>query len=172
MMVYNLSKKIAFYFVKKEIVPQEEEDIYRYGIEIIICALADIVIAISVGVICRKILYALWFFSIFAILRQVTEGYHAKTFFRCKVMMFAMMFVSISIEPLIKSSYIFSICLLIVFLLIKINDIRCNKIVLTVILLCGEIILYRFERGMALLMLLAFMVVMVSALINETKEVG
>lgn len=171
MMIYNLSKKIAFYFVKRGIVPQEDVDVYRFGIETIICALVDIVIAVVVGVICRKLFYALWFFVIFAILRQMAEGYHARTFIGCKIMMFVMMFVIINIEPFIKSSYIFGSCVLIVLLLIKINDIRCNKVLLTVSFLGGEIVLYGCERGMALLMLMAFLVVMLAAFINDMKEV-
>ena len=171
MSIYNLSKKMAFYFVKRKIVPQEDMDVYRFGIETIICALVDIMIAVVVGIVCEKLFYALWFFIIFAFLRQIAEGYHAKTFLGCKIMMFVMMFVIVNIEPFIKSCYIFGVCGLIVLLLIKINDIQCNKVLLTVSFLSGEMVLYVYEKGMALLMLMAFFVVMFAAFLNGMKEV-
>lgn len=170
-MTYNLSKKIAFYFVKKGIVSHGEVDVYRFGIETIICALADIAIAVLVGVICRKFMYSMWFFAIFAFLRQLTEGYHAKTFIGCKIMMFVMMFTIINIEPYIQSIYTIFVCGLIVLLLIKVNYIKCNKILLTVVFLSGEILFYCWKREMALLMLMAFLVVMLAAFINKMKEV-
>ena len=86
-------------------------------------------------------------------------------------MMFVMMFVIVNIEPFIKSCYIFGVCGLIVLLLIKINDIQCNKVLLTVSFLSGEMVLYVYEKGMALLMLMAFFVVMFAAFLNGMKEV-
>ena len=169
MLIYSLSRKIAFYFVKKGIVQQEEADVYRFGIETIICALADISIAVFVGILCGKMLYALWFFAIFAVLRQMAEGYHAKTFVRCKIMTFIMIFLVINMETFIKSGSILFVGVLLTLFLIKISKVKCSKALLAGAFVVGEIILYCCERGMAALMMLAFLIVMSATHINSEE---
>lgn len=51
-MIYNLSEKIAFYFVKKGFATFDEADVYRFGIETIICG--DDVYGYVCGNKCKK----------------------------------------------------------------------------------------------------------------------
>lgn len=170
-MIYNLSKKIAFYFVKKGIVSQEEADVYRFGIETIICSVVDVLIAIIAGIVYRNLLGALWFFLIFAVLRQLIEGYHAKTFVGCKVLMTGMMFLVFALEPFLESGYSFACVGLMVLFMIVLNEIKCNKIIFTFVFVGLEAFLYFYARDMAVLMLMAYFIVMFAALVNYIEEV-
>lgn len=75
---------IADFLLKKNLIPQSELEIYIYGYETIISGFFDLLIALTVGLISRRIVMMLIFFVMFVSVRLYTGGYHAKTFTGCK----------------------------------------------------------------------------------------
>ena len=75
---------IADFLLKKNLILQSELEIYIYGYETIISSFVDLLIALTVGLIRRKIVVMLIFFAMFVSVRLYTGGYHAKTFTGCK----------------------------------------------------------------------------------------
>ncbi len=66
---------------------EDEYEHYKYGIEITISSLINLLLVFSIGILINKILCSLIFLIIFISLRQLTGGFHAKTYFRCNITM-------------------------------------------------------------------------------------
>lgn len=43
-MIRKLSENIAFYFVKNKVVDIDEQDLCRYGVEVLLCDIVDVII--------------------------------------------------------------------------------------------------------------------------------
>ena len=76
-MIRRLAECTASYFVRNGIVDSSEEDVYRYGLEGMLCDGVYYLIVLLSGIIFGRLIDAIWFFSNFLIIRSVTEGYHA-----------------------------------------------------------------------------------------------
>ncbi len=169
-MIYNLSEKIAYYFVKQGVVESEEADIYRYGIETIICTLVDVLIALLAGIVFEEVWLAMWYFVIFAVLRQFVDGYHAKTFVRCKLMMAVMMVGVLSLNTLPYSVEVIVLVTISILILMRVCNIKCSKKLFVAMFIVGEIVLFWVQRGMAELMIMAYAIVLLTALPVMTRR--
>lgn len=101
-MIHRLSKSIADFLLKKDVVSESEIDIYVYGYEMIILSFIDLCIVVSIGLIFEELFAMLTFFAVFVSVRIYTGGYHANTVLRCKSV-FTM--ISLSIIFLLKLKY-------------------------------------------------------------------
>ncbi len=85
-MVNYLSRSIAYFFAKKNIIPNEELDSYIYGFEIILISSVNwgiiLLIMLFTGIIPETILYM----ASVILLRHHTGGYHASTHINCSVL--------------------------------------------------------------------------------------
>lgn len=87
-MNYIVSKVLDFITEQNVISNKEEvQDFYRYGIEISISSLLNIILVVAVGFIIHHVLESLIFLSIFILIRSFTGGYHADTYLRCNMLM-------------------------------------------------------------------------------------
>lgn len=88
-MIEVLSKITMDYLQRCNLVKKTDGDYdhYKYGIEITISSLINLIIVFFIGLLINKILYSFIFLSIFISLRQLTGGYHAKTYFKCNLTM-------------------------------------------------------------------------------------
>lgn len=100
MMITKLSEKIAFYFVREGIIDEADADLYRFGVETIFCSLADVLIVILTGLLFHRSWEAVWYFIVFVNLRKLANGYHARTFGACKLLMTFMMVCVLGITKL------------------------------------------------------------------------
>lgn len=69
--------------MKNKIIKIEEASVYQYGYEILISSCITCGIAIGVGLIMRCLFAAIIYFIMFALLRSICGGYHAKTYLKC-----------------------------------------------------------------------------------------
>ncbi|MDF2822117.1 MAG: hypothetical protein K0R15_2565 [Clostridiales bacterium] len=82
-MLAYVSEKISSKWSEKGIIDNEEIDVYRYGIEIVLSSLFGIVSVLTIGLIFGAMVQAIIFLVIFIPLRMYTGGYHANTYIRC-----------------------------------------------------------------------------------------
>jgi accessory gene regulator B len=82
-MIRQLANNLTEYLLKKEIVEQDNFQVYVYGIEVLLSTLSNIFLALMTGIILGMLFETLTFLFAFAILRVYCGGYHAKTHLGC-----------------------------------------------------------------------------------------
>lgn len=93
-MIKKLTNHILSYLISSNAIDDNEEtkDYYRYGIEITISSLINILLIIIIGIVSGNALESIVFLACFIPLRQFTGGFHAKTYFLCNLS-FAVSFI-------------------------------------------------------------------------------
>ena len=86
-MISHISEQMLQYLLKSRVIndSDEEKEYYRYGIEITISSLLNIILIIGIGIIFRNVFESIIFLSFFMLIRQFTGGYHADTYFKCNL---------------------------------------------------------------------------------------
>lgn len=82
-MIAKLAKSIAHFFVEKEIVNSEDEEVYVYGMELLFSTLFNIILAVIIGAVTSSMLETAIFLAAFISVRQCIGGYHAETYWGC-----------------------------------------------------------------------------------------
>ncbi len=114
-MIRLLSSKLADFLCDKNIIPEDEKDIYVYGNELLISSFVGIFLVCVAGVILGEFLNTLAFLVVFIINRQFSGGYHANTFLKCSmVFMLVYMFV-LFLSKILLSNYSLFIWLIVAF---------------------------------------------------------
>lgn len=115
-MIKKLTNHILSYLISSNAIDDNEEtkDYYRYGIEITISSLINILLIIIIGIVSGNALESIVFLACFIPLRQFTGGFHAKTYFLCNLS-FAVSFIILLIVYKFTNQYVTSY---IVFLII------------------------------------------------------
>jgi accessory gene regulator B len=101
-MLENLAKSTARFFVSQNIVKSEYEDIYAYGMEILLSTVINGVIVLFIAILSDTVLPSLLFFTAFILMRRSAGGYHAKTHIGCMMILIAvhlMFMVLINVIP-------------------------------------------------------------------------
>lgn len=86
-MITSLSLKITSFLENNMRIEPDMVDIYRYGIEVTLSSLLNIILIFIVGVLTNDILVSITFLCVFILLRSFTGGYHATTYMRCNMIM-------------------------------------------------------------------------------------
>lgn len=84
-MISKLSKLIALFLYKEQIIDEEKTPVCEYGFELIISTMIGFILVIIVGLIMNTVTHALFFYLVFIGVRLFTGGYHADTHFKCKL---------------------------------------------------------------------------------------
>ncbi len=82
-MIAKLAKSTAHFFVEKEIVSSEDEEVYVYGMELLFSTLFNIILAVIIGAVTSSMLETAIFLAAFISVRQCIGGYHAETHLGC-----------------------------------------------------------------------------------------
>lgn len=88
-MIDYISNKMLSYLLKNDAISDDEVDRahYKYGIEITISSLLNIILVVILGIVFSEIELSAIFLLLFISIRQLTGGYHAKSYFRCNLTM-------------------------------------------------------------------------------------
>jgi len=78
-----MSKNISSFFIKREIIPYEDFEVYAYSFEIVISSALSFVTLAIIAILSGTVHYTALFLLGFIPLRLVAGGYHAKSHFRC-----------------------------------------------------------------------------------------
>lgn len=84
-----LVSQIVNFITEQDVISDESDvqDFYRYGIEISISSLLNIVLVVIAGILIHHIIESIVFLTLFILIRSFTGGYHADTYFRCYLLM-------------------------------------------------------------------------------------
>lgn len=82
-MIENLASRIVDKLIAHNSIDDAKTEMYQYGFEIFISTFITCFITIIVGMLLQCIWSALVYFIMFALLRSLCGGYHAKTYFQC-----------------------------------------------------------------------------------------
>lgn len=105
-MLENLAKSTARFFVSQNIVKSEYEEIYAYGMEIILSTVFNGLIVLIIAILSDTVLLSLLFFTAFILMRRSAGGYHAKTHIGCMMILVAVHLMFIVLINVIPDSII------------------------------------------------------------------
>ena len=81
----KISQKILAFICRNMQVDEEMKEIYKYGIEISVSSLINLMLIIFGGLLLGDLPAGLIFMILFIFLRSYTGGYHAETYLRCNI---------------------------------------------------------------------------------------
>lgn len=84
-MNHELSIRICQKLIDKGIIKEELKRVYTYGIELLLSFFISVLLILIVGTLMHRFVETLIFLFLFVSIRQMTGGYHAKTYFRCQI---------------------------------------------------------------------------------------
>ena len=82
-MIAKLAKSTAYFFVEKQVVKKEDEEVYAYGMELLYSSILNIALAVIIAIITNTVYPTAAFLTTFIVTRQYIGGYHAKTHLGC-----------------------------------------------------------------------------------------
>jgi accessory gene regulator B len=89
-MITQLSGKVSSFFVKQGIIEAEDNEVYAYSFEILISTFISFLALFVISVLTGTVVFTLMYLVGFIPMRVVAGGFHAKTHFRCFIiLMFA-----------------------------------------------------------------------------------
>lgn len=106
-MIDTISNVLVNFLLKHDVIKDTEDEraYYKYGMEISISSILGIVLITSLGIVFQKVMFALIYTIMFMTLRQITGGYHAKTYFKCNLTMCLSFCTTIILSFLLKSIF-------------------------------------------------------------------
>lgn len=84
-MLTNLCQIIVDFFIKEDIVSEEQRDVYQYGVELSISTLIGLFIVLAIGVLSGRFTESVIFYIVFCLTRAFCGGFHAHSHLLCKV---------------------------------------------------------------------------------------
>ncbi len=85
LMIHQLAKGIATYFMKENIIEREDMDTYIYGAEVLISGIVGIINIMILSIIINSFWNGVLFLIIFIPIRMYTGGYHASSYLTCNI---------------------------------------------------------------------------------------
>jgi len=82
-MIARLSKRMASFFVRNEVIKSEDEEVYEYGLQLLLSTVFNGIIAFILAIISGTVLQCTCYLVVFILLRKSAGGFHAKTHFGC-----------------------------------------------------------------------------------------
>lgn len=93
-MFNKISLRVTNRLLKRELITQEDYEIYLFGVEQMLVLLLDLLTCVLVGVVFGNILQTILFVAAFAGVRVYAGGYHASTPWSCYLLTTGMIIVS------------------------------------------------------------------------------
>lgn len=82
-MITRLSKRMASFFVCQKIIEKNDEEVYEYGLQLLLSTVLNAVIALLLATVSGTIIQCLFYLSVFVVMRKSAGGFHAKTHLGC-----------------------------------------------------------------------------------------
>ena len=114
-MISMLSKKMSSFFVKTNVIAEADREVYNYSLELLIATVLNIVILSILAIVTKTVWQTVLFVVGFVPFRFIAGGYHAKTHFRCLLVLlinYAAFLSIIYFLPPTANIYISIACLL------------------------------------------------------------
>ncbi len=104
-MISFLCNRLADFLCAKDIITQDEKEIYIYGYEMIITTILGAVLVFGIALLTERIEEALCFFAVFVITRQFCGGYHSKTRVQCSIAFMLCYAVVLLFNSVLETTY-------------------------------------------------------------------
>lgn len=82
MVVYG-ARKVTALLLKEKVIEKEYEEVYQYGMELLLSTALNFLIVLLLGAVFCRIEAGILYFFVLATVRTHAGGYHASTYFRC-----------------------------------------------------------------------------------------
>lgn len=84
-MEHSIAKRVVAYMLNNNIIASDYCEVYIYGIELILSFIISTSIIMLIGMALGQLIQTLTFLVVFVGLRRFTGGYHANSYFICKM---------------------------------------------------------------------------------------
>ena len=108
---------VTNYLVKREVVNQDEKDVYKYGFEILFSTILGICIVLILGLTAGSLMTSLIFIAVFCSLRIKCGGYHADSYLSCNVVFTTVFLIVLMVEKFSEKVLVSPPILFMVYLL-------------------------------------------------------
>lgn len=192
-MITYLSNRISIFLLSKKIITLEEIKIYQYGFEMILSTILGFMITLAIGFLLNIKVLSLLYYTIFVLIRQLTGGYHASTYFRCNLTFAIISFVTLGMTQLIVNTNQYNFVVFMLLILISViiiwayspienefkpldekqkrknHTLSCILSVLLSIISCA---LYKYEVKISILIILTLFTISMLIVISKPHEGG
>lgn len=100
-MIKQMSHKITSLCIEKNIIANEKQDIYDYGMGLVLSSVFSLVTIMGIAIALGKALDALGFIIFFVLLRGAAGGYHSGSYLSCFIKFSLMVSVSLFLSHII-----------------------------------------------------------------------
>lgn len=104
-MITKVSQKVTDRLLSRNVIKDEDYEIYQYGLEQIFTSIMDLMTLLAIGVIMGMIWQCIIFVLSFMLLRKYAGGYHASTPLRCYLLTTLIITVALSVMKYIEINY-------------------------------------------------------------------
>ena len=104
-MITSISKKLASYLCRKNIIDKDKKEIYQCGYEVLISGLIGFAIVIILGILMNRFIESLLFLGVFVPVRQLTGGYHADSYLKCNIVFTVVFLVVMLVTEAMVSNF-------------------------------------------------------------------
>lgn len=124
-MLGRIADSIAVFFLKKNIINEDELPVYQYGMQVLICNIAGMLTVLIVGILISRLVESIIFITIYATLRIYTGGYHARTPLVCNIVFLGTYLVTVMLEALkVNNSVVWIMYLLSCLIILRFSPIE------------------------------------------------
>lgn len=111
----KFSSKLIEFFVSNDLIKNEDKEIYKYAVNIILSSLIHIATVMIIGLCFNLFIESLVFYFSFIAIRKFAGGYHAKTPVRCYLFSFASNIIILCLVKWLSSNNTLFIFIFIIF---------------------------------------------------------
>lgn len=97
-MLTSLCRIIVDFFIRENIVSEEQRDIYQYGIEICVSTLIGLLIVLAIGIFSGKFIESVIFYIVFCLTRAFCGGFHARSHLLCKATLICVLILVLAVD--------------------------------------------------------------------------
>lgn len=105
-MIRRCSDRITAYFVRNQVIDDENRELYSYGLELLLAECTSILCVFILGLISGHFIDSVLFLAAFIPLRTYAGGYHANTHFRCLVLLIIVIATAVAIKAFVPANYL------------------------------------------------------------------
>lgn len=105
-MIGEISKRTAGFLSRNMIIETEYEEVYAYGIEILLSTILNFIVALTIAIISHEFVACLINLTAFVTIRIYAGGYHADTHLGCMTTLIGVLLIFIFVTKFINSELI------------------------------------------------------------------
>lgn len=187
-MLTNLCQIIVDFFIREDIVAEEQREVYQYGVELSVSTLIGLFLVLAIGAFSGRFTESVLFYIVFCLTRAFCGGFHAHNHLLCKVTFIGVLILVLVMDlvlDIIESYfwfvlYLYSLIIVCVFApvdnpnkrLTSYEKKRCKiiSIILMVVWLVVMILFYSFDSELYHMVALTLFFVAILMLLGKYKE--